>query len=124
MQSRTSMTMWSRIGATEAASGPRTAGRPCDSRRRADSPRRHGINFEFYRINFQFAAEINLSSIASPLDKMVHEEEIQMKVLTRLFEDESGVTSIEYAVIAALIAVAAVGSLALIGTDISSTFST
>jgi pilus assembly protein Flp/PilA len=55
---------------------------------------------------------------------MVHEEEIQMKVLTRLFEDESGVTSIEYAVIAALIAVAAVGSLALIGTDISSTFST
>ena len=47
-----------------------------------------------------------------------------MKVLTRLFEDESGVTSIEYAVIAALIAVAAVGSLALIGTDISSTFST
>ena len=47
-----------------------------------------------------------------------------MKVLTKLLEDESGVTSIEYACIAALIAVAAVGSLALIGTDLSSTFST
>ena len=50
--------------------------------------------------------------------------EIKMKVLTLLFKDESGVTAIEYSLIAALIAVAAIGSFTLIGTDISSTFST
>jgi pilus assembly protein Flp/PilA len=82
-----------------------------------------GINLEFFPINFQFAAEINFSSIASRLGKMVHEQEIEMKVLTKLFGDESGVTAIEYAFIAALIAVAAVGSIGLIGTDLSGTFS-
>jgi pilus assembly protein Flp/PilA len=46
-----------------------------------------------------------------------------MKVLTKLFKDESGVTAIEYAFIAALIAVAAIGSIGLIGTDLSGTFS-
>ena len=54
--------------------GPRAAGRPYDSQGIGQTT--GGINLEFYRINFQFAAEINLSSIASPLDKMVHEEEI------------------------------------------------
>ena len=54
---------------------------------------------------------------------MVHEQEIEMKVLTKLFADESGVTAIEYAFIAALIAVAAVGSIGLIGTDLGGTFS-
>jgi pilus assembly protein Flp/PilA len=47
-----------------------------------------------------------------------------MKILTLLFKDESGVTAIEYSLIAALIAVAAISSFTLIGTDISSTFST
>jgi len=46
-----------------------------------------------------------------------------MKVLTKLSKDESGVTAIEYAFIAALIAVAAIGSIGLIGTDLSGTFS-
>ena len=47
-----------------------------------------------------------------------------MKILTLLLADESGVTAIEYSLIAALIAVAAIGSFTLIGTDLSTTFST
>lgn len=47
-----------------------------------------------------------------------------MKVLTSLLKNESGVTAIEYTLIAALIAVAAIGSFTVIGTDLSSTFST
>ena len=41
-----------------------------------------------------------------------------------LIKDESGVTAIEYALIAALIAVAAIGAFTLVGTDLSQTFST
>jgi pilus assembly protein Flp/PilA len=55
---------------------------------------------------------------------MAYEQEIKVKVLTSLLKDESGVTAIEYGLIAALIGVAAVASLTLMGTDISSTFST
>jgi pilus assembly protein Flp/PilA len=55
---------------------------------------------------------------------MAYEQEIKVKVLTSLLKDESGVTAIEYSLIAALIGVAAVASLTLMGTDISSTFST
>lgn len=40
-----------------------------------------------------------------------------------LSKDESGVTAIEYALIAALIAVAAIGAFTLVGTDLSNTFS-
>jgi pilus assembly protein Flp/PilA len=47
-----------------------------------------------------------------------------MKVLTSLLKDERGVTAIEYSLIAALIAVAAIGSFTMIGTTISTTFST
>jgi pilus assembly protein Flp/PilA len=54
---------------------------------------------------------------------MVHQE-IEVRVLISLLKDESGVTAIEYTLIAALIAVAAIGSFTLIGTDLSSTFST
>jgi len=38
--------------------------------------------------------------------------------------DQSGVTAIEYALIAALIAVAAISAFSLVGTNLSSTFST
>ena len=38
--------------------------------------------------------------------------------------DESGVTAIEYALIAALIAVAAIGAFTLVGTNLSTLFST
>jgi pilus assembly protein Flp/PilA len=40
-----------------------------------------------------------------------------------LIEDSRGVTAIEYALIAALIAVAAIAAFTLVGTDLSSTFS-
>jgi pilus assembly protein Flp/PilA len=43
--------------------------------------------------------------------------------LKRLFEDSSGVTAIEYALIAALIAVAAIAAFTLVGTNLSTTFS-
>ena len=44
-------------------------------------------------------------------------------VLSNLVRDESGVTAIEYALIAALIAVAAIASFTLVGTNLSTTFS-
>ena len=46
------------------------------------------------------------------------------RIIRRLTEDRRGVTAIEYSLIAALIGVAAVGSFTLLGTDISTTFST
>jgi pilus assembly protein Flp/PilA len=42
---------------------------------------------------------------------------------TKLINDESGVTAIEYGLIAALIAVAAVSMMGTVGTNLSSTFS-
>jgi pilus assembly protein Flp/PilA len=47
-----------------------------------------------------------------------------MKLVALLLKNECGVTAIEYSLIAALIAVVAIGSFSLIGTDISTTFST
>jgi pilus assembly protein Flp/PilA len=41
----------------------------------------------------------------------------------KLVQDEQGVTAIEYALIAALIAVAAIAAFSLVGTNLSSTFS-
>ena len=43
---------------------------------------------------------------------------------TRLIKDEAGVTAIEYGLIAALIAVAAVTIMGTVGNNLSSTFST
>jgi pilus assembly protein Flp/PilA len=45
-------------------------------------------------------------------------------ILSHLIRDESGVTAIEYALIAALIAVAAIAAFTLVGTNLSTTFST
>ena len=45
-------------------------------------------------------------------------------ILSRLIEDRRGVTAIEYALIAALIAVAAIAAFTLVGTRLSTTFST
>jgi pilus assembly protein Flp/PilA len=45
-------------------------------------------------------------------------------LLLKLVKDEAGVTAIEYSLIAALIAVAAIASFTLIGTNLSTTFST
>jgi len=44
--------------------------------------------------------------------------------MLRFFEDECGVTAIEYALIAALIAVAAIAAFTLVGINLSTTFST
>ena len=44
-------------------------------------------------------------------------------LFTNLIKDESGVTAIEYALIAALIAVAAIASMSLLGGSLKSTFS-
>ena len=43
---------------------------------------------------------------------------------TKLIKDESGVTAIEYALIAGLIAVVCIVAFQLLGTNLSSTFST
>ena len=45
-------------------------------------------------------------------------------VFSRLLKNESGVTAIEYGLIAALIAVAAVVVMGTVGTNLSKTFST
>ena len=45
-------------------------------------------------------------------------------LLTNLVKDQSGVTAIEYALIASLIAVAAIAAFTLVGTNLSTTFST
>jgi pilus assembly protein Flp/PilA len=45
-------------------------------------------------------------------------------IVSRLIEDRRGVTAIEYALIAALIAVAAIAAFTLVGTRLSTTFST
>jgi pilus assembly protein Flp/PilA len=43
-------------------------------------------------------------------------------LIANLLKDESGVTAIEYALIAALIAVAAIGAFTLVGSSLSTTF--
>jgi len=43
-------------------------------------------------------------------------------LFTNLLKDESGVTAIEYALIAALIAVAAIAAMQLVGTGLINTF--
>jgi pilus assembly protein Flp/PilA len=45
-----------------------------------------------------------------------------IKVFTRLLRNEEGATAIEYGLIAALIAVAAVTVMGTVGTNLSSTF--
>ena len=46
------------------------------------------------------------------------------KFVTRFLKDESGATAIEYGLIAALIAVAAIAAFQLVGTNLSSLFNT
>ena len=44
-------------------------------------------------------------------------------IIPRVMRDDGGVTAIEYALIAALIAVAAIAAFSLVGTNLSNTFS-
>jgi pilus assembly protein Flp/PilA len=48
---------------------------------------------------------------------------IRLRTLTNLFKNDSGVTAIEYALIAALVAVAAIAAFSLLGTSLSGEFS-
>ena len=43
--------------------------------------------------------------------------------ITKLIRDEAGVTAIEYGLIAALIAIAAISMMALVGTNLTNPFS-
>ncbi|WP_082826008.1 Flp family type IVb pilin [Croceicoccus estronivorus] len=45
-----------------------------------------------------------------------------MKFFTKLLRDEAGATAIEYGLIAALIAVAAIGAMSTLGDNLSATF--
>ncbi|MEO6388493.1 MAG: Flp family type IVb pilin [Croceibacterium sp.] len=47
-----------------------------------------------------------------------------MKFFTKMLRDEQGATAIEYGLIAALIAVAAITAMQSLGTQLSSTFTT
>jgi pilus assembly protein Flp/PilA len=59
----------------------------------------------------------------SPLFGQVAEKDIGKELLSRLIKDKSGVTAIEYGLIAALIAVAAVVIMGTAGTNLSGVFS-
>ena len=48
----------------------------------------------------------------------------ELATLTKLWKDEGGATAIEYGLIAALIAVAAISAMQLVGTHLASTFNT
>jgi pilus assembly protein Flp/PilA len=48
---------------------------------------------------------------------------IKSRIISPIAEDNRGVTAIEYALIAALIAVAAIAAFTLVGTNLSTTFS-
>ena len=45
-----------------------------------------------------------------------------LMIFRRLLKDKSGVTAIEYGLIASLIAVAIVATVAIVGTDLNNTF--
>ncbi len=49
---------------------------------------------------------------------------LMFKITKQLLKDESGATAIEYGLIAALIAVAAITAFQLVGTNLSSIFNT
>jgi pilus assembly protein Flp/PilA len=49
--------------------------------------------------------------------------DVEREAISSLVEDSRGVTAIEYALIAALIAVAAIAAFTLVGTNLSTTFS-
>ena len=48
---------------------------------------------------------------------------LEMKMIKKLFKNQEGATAIEYGLIAALIAVAAIAAMSSLGTNLSNTFS-
>ena len=59
----------------------------------------------------------------APMKLRIEEAEM-LQVLSRLLAEEQGATAIEYGLIAALIAVAAVNAMSTVGQHLSSTFNT
>jgi pilus assembly protein Flp/PilA len=53
---------------------------------------------------------------------LIHELFNRNSLLTNVLRDESGATAIEYGLIAALIAVAAIAAMQLVGTSLTSVF--
>jgi pilus assembly protein Flp/PilA len=47
-----------------------------------------------------------------------------LQIISRFCRDKSGVTAIEYGLIASLIAVVIIGAITLVGTNLSATFQT
>jgi pilus assembly protein Flp/PilA len=56
--------------------------------------------------------------------RIFHNMTAPQSVITRLARDEAGATAIEYGLIAALIAVAAIAAFQLVGTNLSGIFNT
>ena len=54
---------------------------------------------------------------------IVPSNQVRARVFRRLIDNTSGVTAIEYGLIAALIAVAAIVMISLVGTNLTATFS-
>jgi pilus assembly protein Flp/PilA len=65
----------------------------------------------------------NMMRLSSVLLGRVEEQVVRTLVVPRLIGDRSGVTAIEYGLIAALIAVAAVVVMGTAGTNLSTVFS-
>ena len=55
---------------------------------------------------------------------VLHDDSSRNSLLTSLLRDDSGATAIEYGLIAALIAVAAIAAFQLVGTSLTSIFNT
>jgi len=55
---------------------------------------------------------------------VLHDDSSRNSLLTNLLRDDSGATAIEYGLIAALIAVAAIAAFQLVGTSLTSIFNT
>ena len=53
---------------------------------------------------------------------VLHKQFERQSVIARVLRDESGATAIEYGLIAALIAVAAIAAFQLVGTNLTSVF--
>jgi len=68
-------------------------------------------------------SEIMIMSCLSPLLSLVEDKGATSWTLCRLIKNRSGVTAIEYGLIAALIAVAAVVVMGTVGTNLSDVFS-
>jgi pilus assembly protein Flp/PilA len=69
-------------------------------------------------------SEIEMMGCVSFLPSLTKGKSASSGIVRRLAEDRRGVTAIEYGLIAALIAIAAIVMMGLVGTNLTNTFST